>query len=134
MSLILAVDDEHHILEVLDAILGDEGHTVLRAADGLEAMALLTDAVDLIITDLVMPNQEGLETIAQVRRCGVWVPVIAMTAGGPGGLNRNLQAARFAGADAVLPKPFSRTDVLTPVRALLAQSSSCDGSADTISA
>jgi len=119
MSLILAIDDELHMLELLDAILSYEGHTLLRASDGKQALELLHEEVDLVITDLIMPNKEGLETIAEIRRRGFATPVIAMTGGGLIGPAEYLATARFVGANQTLLKPFSRSDVLAAVRALL---------------
>ncbi len=120
MSLILIIDDESSILELFEGILGDEGHATLRARDGRMAMALLDERIDLVITDLVMPNQEGLETIIDIRRRGYDVPVIAMSGGGAVGPHAYLETARLMGANAVLAKPFSRGEVLTVVRSMLA--------------
>ncbi len=129
MSLILIVDDDPHHLELLHGILAYEGHAVRCASDGREGLALLDSAVDLLITDLIMPNKEGLETIAEVRRLGFTQPIIAMTGGGLIGPHEYLETARFIGANAVLAKPFSRGEVLTITRAMLAQSSGAEVSA-----
>ena len=122
MSLILIIDDDAPILELLQAILTYEGHTLRRASDGREGLALMDRDVDLLITDLIMPNREGLETIADVRRRGFLQPIIAMTGGGLIGPHEYLETARFIGANAVLAKPFSRGEVLTATRSLLTQS------------
>lgn len=122
MSLILVADDERHILELLHATLTFEGHDVLKAEDGREALAQMSADVALVMTDLIMPNQEGLETIGELRRQGYQQPVIAMTAGGLVGPREYLATARFIGANAVLAKPFSRDEALTLVRSQLAQS------------
>lgn len=121
MSLILIVDDEPQLLELLQAILTFEGHDVLKAKDGQEALSLMNDEVSLVITDLLMPDKEGLETITDLRRRGCKQPIIAITGGGSMGPHDYLAAATAIGADVVLAKPFSREEVLVPVRALLAE-------------
>jgi len=78
--------------------------------------------VDLVITDLTMPVKGGLETITELRQQGYKQPIIAMTAGGVLGLHEYLDAARAAGADAAMAKPFSREEVLAPIKTLLAKS------------
>jgi len=120
LSLILIADDEPQILELLCAIVAFEGHEVIRAKDGREGLALMHSGVDLVITDLTMPVKGGLEFIADLRQLGHQQPIIAMTAGGMLGLHEYLDAARAAGADEALAKPFSRAEVLLPINALLA--------------
>lgn len=134
MSLILIVDDDPSTLKLLQAMLSLDGYRVLQARDGREALALLNDDVDLLITDLIMPNKEGLETIAEVRRQGFDKPIIAMTAGGLIGPREYLATARFIGANAVVAKPFSRADIMVPVRGLLAPEQHLDQAESTISA
>ena len=75
---------------------------------------------DLVITDLIMPEKEGLETIADIRRACSDMPIIAISGGGRLGPNDYLETARFIGADATLAKPFARTELINTVDALLA--------------
>jgi len=119
MSLILVIDDEPQILQLIEAILEVEGHSTLTARDGTEGLALLSKDVDLVITDVLMPNKEGLETIADIRRAGWGLPVIAITGGGAVGPNRLLETARLIGANAVLAKPFTQDELLAKLRSLL---------------
>ncbi len=125
MSLILVIDDEPKIRQLMDALLDYEGHTTLIARDGREGLELLGKDVDLVVTDLLMPNKEGLETIADIRRAGWGVPVIAMTGGGMVGPNSYLETARMIGANAVLAKPFTQDEMLATVRSLLDVSVAC---------
>ena len=120
MSVILVIDDEPQILQLFAGTLGDEGHETLLASDGNEGLGLLDSEIDLVIVDMVMPNKEGLETITELRRNKFAMPVIAMSGGGAAAPNGMLHAAKLLGADAVLAKPFTRGEVLTAVRSLLA--------------
>ena len=125
MSQILVIDDDPQILQLIEALLDYEGHSVLIARDGREGLALLSGDVDLVVTDLLMPNKEGLETIADIRRGGWGVPVIAITAGGAMGPRNYLATAQLVGANAALAKPFTQDELLATVRSLLEVSVAC---------
>jgi CheY-like chemotaxis protein len=102
---ILVVDDEPAARELIRTTLEGAGYDVLEACDGREAEAVLAGShVDLMITDIVMPEQDGLETIKAVRKSYPLLKIIAMsdTAGG-----YQLRAARLLGADAVIAKPLT---------------------------
>ena len=75
---------------------------------------------DLVITDLIMPEKEGLETIADIRKSCADLPIIAISGGGRVGPMDYLETARFIGADATLAKPFGRQELITTVAELLA--------------
>jgi CheY-like chemotaxis protein len=121
MSLILVIDDDPQILRLVDAVLRYEGHSTLLASDGREGMAKFGEQVDLVITDLLMPHKEGFETIADIRRSGLDVPVIAITGGGAVGPQTYLETARLFGASVVIAKPFAKDEILVAVRSLLAE-------------
>ena len=97
---------------VVATSLAHAGHTVLQAADGLRGVELARLApVDLVISDLIMPVQEGVETIMTLRREHPNLPVIAIS----GGLSNSplyLSIAGKIGADRVLPKPFTSQELL----------------------
>ena len=99
--LILIVDDEPPIAELVAEVVTDMGCTPLVAADGRQALALAREHHPaVLVTDLMMPHLTGAELITVLNaESGARIPAILMTAAGP-------QAARAAGADAVLPKPF----------------------------
>jgi CheY-like chemotaxis protein len=120
MATILVVDDNITIRLMLKGILEEAGYEVLLAADGKEALAVYNEyAPDLILTDLVMPEKEGLETIMELRRKMLSeVKIIAMS-GGIAGYPDSLSTARMLGADAVIAKPFDRNGVLRIIRSLL---------------
>lgn len=121
MSSILVVDDDTQVLDVMSEMLRLEGHYVVVAENGQQAVNRIRDVVfDLVITDLIMPDKEGLETIADIRRNHQDLPIIAISGGGRVGPTDYLETARFIGANATLAKPFGRQELITTVSDLLA--------------
>ncbi|HEX3746642.1 MAG TPA: PAS domain S-box protein [Bryobacteraceae bacterium] len=115
---ILVVDDEDGVRALLREILENRGHQVIEAANGKEAVRLVSAEVpDLVISDIVMPEQEGLETIQALGRLAPNLPIIAIS-GAFGG--QFLTLARLIGADAVLDKPISSDILLAKVDEVLA--------------
>ncbi|MEZ5549836.1 MAG: response regulator [Pseudomonadales bacterium] len=120
MSTILVVDDDTQVLEVMSEMLRLEGHTVAVAENGQQAVEQIRDHYfDLVITDLIMPEKEGLETIADIRRHHSRMPIIAISGGGRVGPTDYLETARFIGANATLAKPFGRQELISTVSHLL---------------
>jgi two-component system, cell cycle sensor histidine kinase and response regulator CckA len=116
---IVVADDEPGLRFLLAATLTGAGYEVLQASNGLEALRLCGGPrVELLLTDLVMPDQEGLETIRQMRQAHADIPVIAMSGAFEGGF---LEVARAMGATAVLQKPFSPDRVVQIVGRVLAE-------------
>jgi DNA-binding response OmpR family regulator len=113
----VVADDDPAIVEYISRVLSKDHFTVLRASSGVEALALITSRpCDLLVTDLAMPNGEGIEAIRAVRKRDPIVKILVMS----GAFNDNmLRTAELLGADASLRKPFSRDDLLDAVRALL---------------
>jgi DNA-binding response OmpR family regulator len=119
---ILVIDDEEPVRVVLRQMLEKEGYEVEEAQDGAVGMNLLRDHLaDLIITDLFMPEKEGIETIMEVRKCFPQVKIIAMSGGGRTGTLDFLPMAESFGAQRTLAKPFERRELLEAVRTMLAQ-------------
>lgn len=128
MARILFVDDEPLIREEAVQTLLRDGHKVVQASDGREAMKMLeTVPVDIVILDIVMPNQDGLETIAQIRELGDEtrnVKIITISNGGAmGNSAKYLAWAESFGADRVLPKPFSLPELRAAIDEIVAESS-----------
>lgn len=120
MKKILVIDDEEQIRELLVAILEREGFEVTLATNGDEATRLLRKFLpDLVITDLIMPGKEGLETIMELRRSHPGLPVIAISGGGRNGTGDYLKLAKGLGAKATVSKPFRRDEILEAVRGAL---------------
>jgi len=121
MARILVIDDEPSVRDLLNSMLSDEGYEVMEAADGKLAMKLLQEQpADLVITDLIMPEKEGIETIMDLRRDFPEVRIIAMSGGGIIEAKDYLGMARGMGAHRVFEKPFRVADMLNAVRELLA--------------
>jgi CheY-like chemotaxis protein len=117
MTTILVIDDELPMRRLLFRVLTAAGYTVHLAADGKAGIALCHEVHPaLVVTDIVMPEMEGIETIRELRRNGLSVPILAISGGGP---PLYLRAAAGLGATAALPKPFAADDLLTTVTKLL---------------
>jgi two-component system chemotaxis response regulator CheY len=125
MARILFIDDNQQIQNFLPVVLEERGHQVVSAANGKQGLAILRQQpIDLILTDVLMPEMDGLEVLQAVRREFAHVPVIAIS----GGSNRlegrdALQLARLLGAKATLSKPFQIADLLTIIRCVLSPES-----------
>ena len=114
---ILVVDDDAAIRSLFHKILARAGYRVMEAADGAQALAAMSEGgVDLVITDLVMPEKEGIETIVEIRKSYPQVKIAAVS-GAFGG--KYLEAASLLGADAALAKPVSEETLVDTVRRLL---------------
>src|SRR5258708_37849982 len=119
-SNILVVDDEAQITRVLKTTLSGHGYGVRTAADGEEALQIMKDwSPDLIMTDLRMPNMDGLELCRRVRAQSR-TPIIVLSVKGE---ERIKVEALDAGADDYVTKPFSVNELLARVRAALRRAS-----------
>jgi CheY-like chemotaxis protein len=120
MKRLLLVDDDEPLRRVLGRTLERAGYSVLTAANGAEALKLYQqEPVDLVITDLVMPEKEGFETIMELKRLQRDLKIIAISGGGRGDAGDYLPVARHLGAAKVLAKPFSMEEILQAIRELL---------------
>jgi CheY-like chemotaxis protein len=120
MALILLVDDNDELRRTVGRMLASSGHDVIEAGDGAEALRLLERARPaLVVTDLVMPGKEGIETIIDIRKRGIATKILAMTGSDPADQPTYLDAASKLGADAVLRKPFRAAELKTIVDRLL---------------
>jgi CheY-like chemotaxis protein len=116
---ILVVDDEPGIRELLCIMLETAGHTVAAAANGLEAPKVMAaQKIDMVITDLLMPERDGLEFIAETRKRYPEVKIIAMSGGGHIARDSYLRIAKNFGAHFLLEKPFSQAGVLGAIDAV----------------
>lgn len=120
MSKVLVIDDEVSLQKVCSAVLKKAGHQVFCASDGREGMRLANDApVDVVVTDILMPGQEGLETIASLMQAHPRVPIIAMSGGGTFAAEECLAMSQGLGVASVLRKPFTAEELLDVVNAAL---------------
>ena len=119
MTTILLIDDQEPIRKLLRTVLERAGYTVLEASNGRVGLELYrTQSADLIITDIAMPEMNGLELILELTRGILNVKVIAMS--GEQGRANSLDAAKLLGARHTLQKPFSMEKLLKAVRYELA--------------
>ncbi len=123
MTLILVIDDEPKLCRSISRTLEVAGFDTLTAGDGAEGMLLLRQyRPQLVITDLIMPVMEGIETIIEIRRTSPAMKIIAMSGGGATGDGTPfLEAATKIGADATLLKPFRVAELLDVVDSVLAE-------------
>jgi CheY-like chemotaxis protein len=114
---VLVVDDDDAVRDLVAAMLETGGYQVAVASNGREAVAMLASGgFEVIVTDLVMPEQEGIETIKLIRRDYPSVKVIAMS-GAFGG--EYLRIAGYLGAHGTITKPLRIQTVLETVRNVL---------------
>ena len=112
MAKILIIEDELQIRIILEKILKLAGHEVILASNGAEGVSRFRAApTDLVLTDIFMPDQEGVETISQLRREFPDIKIIAMS-GHDGPM---LAVAKHLGVSAILQKPFSSEELLKAV-------------------
>jgi CheY-like chemotaxis protein len=120
MARVLVIDDQEPIRRIVRRALEMEQHDVLEATDGAMGVRLLREAkVDVVITDIFMPGQDGIMTLMQIRKQFPGVRVIAMSGGGSMGDLDLREGAELLGARKTLQKPFTARDVLDAVRDVL---------------
>jgi len=121
MSSILVVDGEHQIRRLTCATLERAGYHVTEARDGKEALHLYRLApADLVIMDILMPDQDGLETTVALRRESPDVKIIVITGGNDMiGILNYLDVAKMLGAHSTLQKPFEMKTLLETIQAEL---------------
>ena len=121
MASILVIDDDAPIRQVLAEILTRHGHRVREAEHGIAGVKLYREEpADLVITDMVMPEKEGVSTILELREIDSAVRIIAISGGMAQDPELYLQLAEGLGADRVLRKPFLLTELITLVSEVLA--------------
>jgi len=117
---ILVIDDDEQMRVLLRQVMEWSGYTVIDAENGRKGMQKQREEpVDLVITDLIMPEQEGLETITTLKREFPEVKIVAISGGGRIGPEAYLPAAQELGADLAFSKPFDVKEFVTAVRELL---------------
>lgn len=116
---ILVVDDQAEICSSLQERLILEGYEVRTAFDGRKGLRLYHDhAIDLVITDVLMPELDGLEVVRTLRRLSASLPIIVMSGGGSRDLDFLVEAREF-GATRTISKPFGLEELVTMVHDLL---------------
>ncbi len=120
MTRILLVDDDSLQARAIELALRKSGFGVDWAADGVEGMETYRQVMpDLVITDIVMPRQDGIGLIAELRRIDPTTPIIALSGGSIFGRLQLLEHAARIGANATMSKPVALADLLAAVRRCL---------------
>lgn len=122
MAHILVIDDEELARYTVREVLQSAGHEVAEAANGAKGIALQkAQSFDLVITDIIMPEKEGVETIIELKRDFPDLTIIGISGGGR---TRNLDFLKLAeqfGAERVLSKPFTEDHLLECVNSCLSE-------------
>lgn len=125
MARILIIDDEPQIRSMLKLMLEREGYEVVEAPDGVEGIKIYRqNPADLIITDLIMPNKDGIGMIIDLKKEFPDVNIIAMSGGGLNKPDGYLKGAKKLGAACTLTKPIDREEMLRAVKDILKESPS----------
>ena len=122
MAKILIIDDNEQVRKVMASYLEHDNHEIALAADGKQGISRLqSQTFDLVITDIIMPEQDGLEVLMWLKTQVNRPKVIAVSGGSPSlDLNYLINMAQRLSADKVLQKPFDFMTLTTAVRELLA--------------
>jgi DNA-binding response OmpR family regulator len=120
MPKILVIDDDVLMRNTMSRILRNSGFEVVLAEDGVQGVAAFRrEQPDLVVTDIIMPEKEGIETIIEIRRTSPDVKIIATSGGGRAGRADFLSMAQRLGATDVIPKPFLPQDLVNRVNKCL---------------
>jgi CheY-like chemotaxis protein len=117
---ILIVEDNRELREMLKESLSRRKFTVLEAENGKDAIIHFKPGMtDLVVTDLIMPEEDGLKVIMKLREAKPSIKVIAISGGGKAGPASYLNLAKALGADAIYSKPFSVNEMIDKIEELL---------------
>ena len=122
MASILLIEDDAEVRTVIRRMLESKNHEVVEAPNGKVGLRLYRkNSTDLVVTDILMPDKEGIETIRELRRDFPEVKIIAISGGGMLGLERYLELAKKMGAQRTLEKLFNGNELNEVVRELLSE-------------
>lgn len=120
MPRVLIIEDEAELIEMIKTSLIRRKYTVLEAVNGKDALLHFKPSMtDLVITDLIMPEEDGLKVIMKLKELKPSLKIIAISGGGKAGPGGYLNLARALGAHATLSKPFSINDLILKIEELL---------------
>jgi DNA-binding response OmpR family regulator len=116
---VLVIEDDVEVRTYLVAVLTRAGHQVLQAGNGKEGVQVFAaEPCDVVITDIIMPEKDGIETILDLRRSHPGLKVIAISGGGRSTPDNYLHSAKLLGADRAFRKPFTNDEILSAVEEL----------------
>jgi CheY-like chemotaxis protein len=116
---VLVVDDDENICRVVQRMLSAAGYEVDVAKNGQEALTKLSPDVDVVLSDVLMPEMDGIEMLVRLRKEAPDAKIISMSGGGIQDKEHVLEIAERLGAARTLSKPFSREDLLGAVEGVL---------------
>jgi len=120
MPYILVIDDDDNFREMLSQMLQRSGYEVAEAENGAKGLKLCAEREpDLVLTDIIMPDMEGLETIRTLKQKYPHTKIIAMSGGGRIDANSYLPLAKGLGASRTLQKPFKRETLTNAIEEVL---------------
>ncbi|QTA79523.1 Two component system response regulator [Desulfonema limicola] len=120
MAHILIIDDDDGFRKMVRYMLEKEGYDVFEASDGNKGIKIYQDQeIDLVITDIFMPDKEGIETIIELRRDNPDIKIIAVSGGGWKGDFDALKIAEAFGVQKAFEKPFERKEIIDTIKELL---------------
>ncbi len=120
MTHILIIDDEQPIRLMLRKLFESEGYTVTEASNGREGLKRYHEnPADLIITDIIMPDKEGTETIMELKKENPAIKIIAMSGGGKNKPDGYLHTAKLLGAKQTFEKPIRKDALLEAIKKLI---------------
>lgn len=120
MARILIIEDDNEVREYLESVLTRAGYDVIAASNGKEGVAMFGEQpADLVVTDIIMPEKDGIETIMDLRRANSSLKVIAISGGGRAEPENYLHSARLLGANRTMKKPFTNQEMLDAIKELL---------------
>ena len=113
MSTVLVIDDDPGMRDMIRNMLESAKYQVIVAASGVSALPLFREhRPQLVITDILMPDKDGIETVREIRKIDPEAKIIAVSGGGRAKYTNFLQIAQAFGASEVLEKPFRREELL----------------------
>jgi CheY-like chemotaxis protein len=122
MNHILLIDDEEEVRSTWRDMLEQAGYEVAEAANGRQAVTMFeTDPAEMVITDIIMPELDGIDMIIELRRRWPSVQIVAISGGGISRQLNILELSKKVGADRVLAKPVTANDLTDTVQGLLDQ-------------
>lgn len=117
---IVVIDDDVQFRTMIIEMLERQDYEVFAASDGEEGLKVWQNVnPDLVITDIIMPNKEGIETILELKRLNSDIKIIAISGGGRTNAQDNLRSAKLLGASLTLSKPFESSELLSAVQQLI---------------
>lgn len=116
MAGILLVEDNNELRAMLKGAIEKNNHTVIEASNGREALNKFKSLfIDIVITDLLMPEQDGIGLIMELKKLKPDIKIIAISGGGKAGPTNYLNIAKTLGADATFSKPFNLRDIIDEI-------------------